>query len=413
MNLDLLRLSSLLGPMLDKTPMSDITNIQDSPMAGMGTIPDGGNVLPDANPNLGYSPKHDIADLFKQALQDQPKRPEVSKTRNILAGIAGFGAAGSPLAMDHGSAVGYKFSPDVQAKVKDNIKYGNFNRDTADWKTRTNALEAGANEENRSNINDRIASLGAGNLDIKQQGANLNKEKLAVSKQRADAYVWHQTHPQSKISEDSDGYLVATNPTNGKAEHVVDSDGNWILSSKLPDEQKIIMGVEGHIKAIKETGSQQRQTEADKQVNRETNISLTGDEKRATDAARVTGKNETPVQTAKREFTAAQRAVNEHPEWAKYIKLNPNGPGTFTVEQPKDENMRHEMLRSIYGRNNDIELPKETPKVDTTKPADTTKKEPEAGRVRIKKVDEKGVTHYGSVTLADSKKLPEGWAVDK
>lgn len=417
MNLDLLRLSSLLGPMLDKTPMDDITNIQNSPMAGFATIPDGGNVLP--SPDNGtsngiYQPKHAISDLFQQALKDQPQRPEVSTSRKVLASLAGFGAGGSAASADRGgSPIGYKFSPDVASKVRDNIKFGDFNEKTADWKTKTAALEAGANEENRSNVNDRIAALGSGNLDVKNKTLDLNKEKAQIAAQRASAYVWHQTHPQSKISVDNDGYLVGTNPTTNKAEHVTDADGNWILSDKLSDEQKIIMGVEGHIKAIKETGAQQRTTEGAKQDNREINIGLTGDEKRATDAARATGKGETPVQIAKKEFTAAQKAVNEHPEWAKYIKLNPNGPGTFTVEQPPDENMRHEMLRSIYGRNQDIELPKEAKKPSDTKTNDTTKNAPEQGRVRIKKVDEKGVIHYGSVSIADSKKLPEGWAVDK
>jgi hypothetical protein len=107
-----------------------------------------------------YKPENKMSDLYQSALQQMPQREEPSKMRKIGAAIAGLGAGVHPSAYSHGAALGFESTPGAQQAAQEEFAYRPYNRKMADFKTKTDVLAKGANEEEKSNINKRALALG-------------------------------------------------------------------------------------------------------------------------------------------------------------------------------------------------------------------------------------------------------------
>ena len=298
----------------------------------------------------GYKPQTKISDLYQQSLLDMPQRQQPGKLRHIAAALAGL--SGDPKAAD------FVLNKPYYTKLQD-------------WETKTGALGKGATEEDKRNINSRLAITQQVANIIKQQNAETASTRAAdaaanqeaknrIAQQRADI-----AQERADVYKDiAKGGTVQTDYT-GKS-FMVYKDGTKkdLDLNKFTPEEIQEFKTEGRLKEIAAQGSQARQTEATKQGGREAIAETRGwhvynvpdpdhpDKMKAIKINEITGETKEvyPSAVAKPSgaatankppsasqdkvaiFNRAQQAKNQHPEWAKYISATPDG--AVKVEKP-------------------------------------------------------------------------------
>jgi len=221
-----------------------------------------------------YHPSNQANEALNANMAAMPSRDDPnyapSPLRKIGAVIAGLGAGVSPSGIDHGAAIGFRGNPGAAFSTTTGILDRPFDNANADWLEKNKALQFGASEETRNNnLNRQVAEQTIGrevqnrredtNAKRLEETTRANKAKedekqrqLEISQQRADAYTWHQTHPQYEGKTDSDGMLVYVNKTNPS-----DVVRTQIDTGKMNDFDKIKMGINGRLSEIAAQGKNQ------------------------------------------------------------------------------------------------------------------------------------------------------------
>lgn len=259
---------------------------------------------PDETQNLIqslYKPRHDFSDRLSGVLDEMPTRDQFhpSKWRQFGAILKGIG--GEPGAYDE-----FKNRPFYQAQD--------------DWKTKIGTLMKGSTEEDRYNTNQRLLAQASGKYET-------DVGKLENQKIRNEAYAFDKNNPNWQKIVPATGNVQLYNPKTGETKDT------GIDSGKLSEEEKQKLRTGGKLEEIKARIEGDIKLEGTKQSNRETNIGLTGDEARKTKQTAGSYTN-SPTQEKVNQYNNARKALLEHPEWSKYIKLDENGPNTFTVHEP-------------------------------------------------------------------------------
>lgn len=130
--------------------------------------------------------KSTLSDRLADTLSNMPQRPQPSKFQSIAAAIAGFGAGGSPAGIVGGQPIGYRFNPQANAVAADQVKYGDYDNQVADWTNKVKALATGATEEDKANANTRLTNYGIENQRLKGTQQNINQQRADIAQQRAD-----------------------------------------------------------------------------------------------------------------------------------------------------------------------------------------------------------------------------------
>ncbi len=283
-----------------------------------------------------YRPKSEVSDLYRKLLMNPPTDQPISKMRRLAGVVSGGLLSGTSVGSTH---------PELGINIGQEVtNYPNI-KSRADYQQRLKELGAGATEEDKYNINQRLLSLGLGSQELRGR-------QLDISQQRADAYEFSKTHPNWKPFVQSGGNLFYINPQDPTQKYDTGLD-----TGKLTDADKTELLNSGRLAVVERQSEKAKELELLKQTGRETNIGLVGEQQRKNIEARAE-KPETPVQTRVRQFTKAQQVYNAHPEWKKYIQLNVDGPNTFRINPPSkgflgsggtDEETFHKIYQAIYG----------------------------------------------------------------
>lgn len=357
-NIDLNRLSQLLKP----GGMNPLDMNQPAPNYPNMDMMGGGNQDDQLNQALMslLQPKDEQYDRFAQMLQMMPQREafQPTKGRRIASALAGLGTA-SPLGISHGQVIGFKSDVPKSIEIQRSMLDEPYDRAMFDWGNQAkNTLEA-AKMENTRNVNSRIAGSNIKSEQIKER--NLRRqidrdeaikeketaktasdtEKVKISKQRADAYVYKTTHPNHKFIE-TNGLIYSVDPVTSKTEVLKDSEGEDIKSDRLGDADKANL----QLKNAKELESQRQSNrvglEETKQSNREEmeGTRQLNREKTITTQAKVSGsataKGETPAAKQTRLFNRALEGVNRNPAWKDYIAIDPVRK-IFKIDTPESK----------------------------------------------------------------------------
>jgi len=303
-----------------------------------------------------FQPDNTISKQYSQALQEMPSRADYQPgmLRRIGGALAGFAGVG-PAAYSGGAALGFRNpNPALQGELQDQFDYHPYYQQLNDWAQKVKALQAGATEEDRRNSYGALRAIQGGKLDVAQSEEERKKEKdrndLSVKQQRADAYEFEKRNPnwQAKVVGNKVIYFNPKDPSQ--------SYDSGLDIGKMSDEDRINLQTKGRISAIKEQGSQQRQTEGVKEEDRQKDITARGNQARQTKGvpsgnAAPGAKPESATQAAARIKNKIKEAYNTHPEWQQYID-----PAAGTIKPAADPNVNSQIHSFIYGQ--DIALPK-------------------------------------------------------
>lgn len=334
-----------------------------------------------------YAPRHDFSDKLTEALGEMPTREQFGKPGKLrkLGGIL----AGFSTGMD---------DPLRGMQTKERFLNKDYYQAQGDWKDKINTLMKGATEEDKYNINQRLLATGVSNRDI-------NLQKLDLQKIRTKAYDFSKRNPNHIYKIGADGSIIGINPQNNQTEILKDDDGNPIKSNVLSDKEKIELQNTGRLNVTKEAGSQARQTEGTKQINRLTNIEESGKQRRLTKGA-PGNFNSSPTQEKVNQYNNARKALLEHPEWSNYITLDKNGPNTFEVHPPSsghwfssgpDDKTHKAITEAILGKPGSAA----DKKIDTVQQKTDTKTE----ETRVNVVDITTGKVIGTIPKGDVSKL--------
>lgn len=183
--------------------------------------------------------------------------------------------------------------------------------------------------------------LGEGKLDVSKEGLNVKREGLDVTRNLGEKKIetnrqieegkltladWKAKHPDGKIAISKGGNIVVVNPQTGEA---IDTG---VSSGTLSDKDKIELA-----------GGEARKT---KEV-------IPG-------RAPVNATADLPTQQKVGSQLKAQELINTHPEWGKYIKIDPNsglvivtppGNGFFGASGP-DKAIYDQINQALYPKSN-------------------------------------------------------------
>jgi hypothetical protein len=262
-----------------------------------------------------------------EALDMMPRRSDYkpSKFRKVLSSLASLDAK----------------DPETQQRAIEEIQYKPYYDDLGDWQTHVQALMKGASAEDQLNISNRLMALGG----IKAQQANRKLDQgdtaLDIKQQEADARAyridayakhlnWLQDHPkwqQMKMPSGYTGNAVFYNPDDPTQTEDSGIRQNDITPDKL-----------ANIRADAETKAAQIRADAEKESARIRG--QYGIDIKKTPTAKEA--NETPAQRKVRLYNRANQAINEHPEWKNYIRMDPEGrTGSFEVVPPGNKTWRN------------------------------------------------------------------------
>lgn len=210
-------------------------------------------------------------------------------------------------------------------------------------------------------------ALAKGKLDIANEGLDIKREGQAITKdlgqQRIDNTKtategkleqgdkkltlddWKAKHPQGKLIFPKGGNVALIDPITGEAHDT------GINTGTVTDAEKIRL-----------TGSQARETKA----------TIPG-------RAPVNSNADLPTQKKVGSQLEAQKLINTHPEWANFIKIDPNsglvivtppGNSTFGMGGGPDKAIYDQITSALYPKTT-VPPVNEKPKVEqTTQPAD-------------------------------------------
>lgn len=451
--LEMLKLSNIFGPMRPEDIVSDHPNnggisgnlprprenvfdIGDrTPSSTIGRVKLGEAYSPGPSPNEPsvplngksnnlleeFTPETFFSDEFKKAYGERPERPNPGKVKRILAGIVG----------------GFARDP----KAVNNILYGGYDRDVADWKTRLDQIQPGLQAERYANVNERTLlnqqrgrELEEGRLRLSQSNAaakqDLDNRKLALQQFKAD-------NPNYKFETGEDGFIYAVNPQNPK--DVIKTE---IKSGELSEFDKIRLNLSSAITRIGVQSEANKELEEVRSLNREEIANFNRDTQiqLATMRAELAGQNRwsNPVQAFDREgkplpfmisangvtgetkqipltneavvrptppgasdttesesqkkqglINKANEVINQHPEWKMYIDVTSSGVnvkpvGTGILNKDLTEETRNSILDAIgipRAKTAETVKPKDAPKPKAEVPIGGNSSE---DRVKIK-----------------------------
>jgi hypothetical protein len=208
-----------------------------------------------------YQPEDKAINAYLSTAQQLPNRADYqpSRLRRIGALIAGIGAGSGTASRDAGGTpIGYRGDPVSAYKTAKGITDEPYGEAVEDWARKLEPLKAAAIQEEQRNRNERIFGEQTIQREINanrerrlgrenQQKIAQNEEKIRISNMRASAYDWKSRHPNHRFEETKEGYLIGIDPATNKAEYVQDSQGNLIKSSKMDEESRIRLGIQGRL----------------------------------------------------------------------------------------------------------------------------------------------------------------------
>lgn len=279
----------------------------------------------------------ELMSQYRDLVARRPQRPEKpGRLKRIQAGIA-------TLATD---------DPRLKEVARENVLYGNYNRELRDWADQLENFKELAGMEGSRNINERVALSNAfrerrSMRDLQRKETETDAkirqadERLEIAKKRAETYelvgkarAWKMQHPNYKFETGKDGKVYGINQADPS--DVVDTG---IESRFLDDMDKADLQLRNRLSAIRATGEEQRKLEGVRQGGR---IELENEkypDGRPKPGTSPTARPEAGSSIKARQYAKAREAYNTHPEWQPYIELMTGND--FKLIQPK---------RGLFGR---------------------------------------------------------------
>lgn len=289
-----------------------------------------------------YQPSYRAEEDLRALLQQMPRREDYKPTLgDRLAAIGAVAGASRPSGITGGSPVGFEFDAASANKNADFLLNRNYNNAMEDYQNRVEPLGKLASLENTRNTNERLISSGQRTSRIAQQrideterNNNLRNENADLDREdrqkKTDAYVTKMQNSNLKSADDN-GELVFVDPTSDPPKVV----RTGIQTGKMTDLDKMNFQLDSRLEVILAQNKANKDLETLRQTGRtelegvrQTNRIETKTTPAASSAA---GSNATQKQAA--EFTRAQTAYNEHPEWQPYISLDRNMK-RFSIKVP-------------------------------------------------------------------------------
>lgn len=168
---------------------------------------------------------------------------------------------------------------------------------------------------------DRAHQLKIAELGFKK---DKQEEDSAIRKQRADVYEFKAKNPNARIVIEKGGRIKAINPITGAL--IADLGDSGTLS----DEDKMILSQQGQqeLEGLRQTGRTELQNTRGNQALEQIGARTAGEIQ--VNAARPTPER-LPTQQRIQQYMKATQALNEHPEWRRYLSL---GDNDFTIKEP-------------------------------------------------------------------------------
>lgn len=266
-----------------------------------------------------YKPTTDATNRFEELINKYPQRENPSWLRRIGSMVVDY---------TKGSKEGQAFYNKP------------FNQKQEDWKEQIGPAQQSANLERQENVNQRTLAYQTISAELRDR-AQLAKERkdeaqMKINQQRADLYDFKARHPGWKIIPTKGGNVQAIDPVTNQVHDL------GIPTGGLTKTDELNMVQEDKLEAIKETGTQARQTENVRQTGR---IAVTKErgiqarDTKATPSSSTTGKSETAANKKVREYLLARELYNSNPKLRDFIHLDNSGPNSFTLDFPTSNKM--------------------------------------------------------------------------
>lgn len=293
-----------------------------------------------------YNPSTVAGDRFEGLIDAYPQREEPGMLRKI----ASIGLA----------SLSDLFGKGQGQEVFQGMMYPKFEQKLSDWKNKIGPAQQAANLERQENVNTRTLAHQTVSNEIRAKSeadkVAKNEADQKIRQQRADVYEFKAKNPHMRLMTTKGGNIMAYNPLTGQ------TMDTGVPSGSLSETDKINLIQQDMLERIEKTGDETRETEGVRQVNREKNIALQGDESRKTKqtpsaSTATTGRGELPTQTKVRVFNRATEIANSDPNLGKFIKLGKNndfeitkpGSGGFFGSAGPTKQQYDSIVEKIYG----------------------------------------------------------------
>lgn len=387
-------------------------------------------------------------DQFRQSVMAQPQRDSFGSKTNILR-MLGTGAlsglqgteqgARKPIYNRAGKVIGTAPKGFWEQFGEQPFNIGQteaimntpYEKKVEDWKQRTAGLQKVAELQSKENPElDALHLAQARRLPqmenrLQTQGdtrLGQGQQRVDISQQHQQLDEWKAKNPQGKVYAPKGGNVVIINPQTGEA------TDTGIASGTLNDEQRIRLTgdiksgqiqQQGNIRSgqITQQGDIRSGQIGQQHENKLGEIGASGDQARETKGTLGAGTtkplgSESATQTKTRLQLRANEAIQEHPEWEGFIKINPNN-GMVDIEPPgktwygaqsgPDKATHDEIVSYIRGQSkssNKPIIPENKPATSTAKPPDAKL---EAGYVKV--VDISTGKVVAQIPKADAERL--------
>lgn len=381
-------------------------------------------------------------DQFRQSVMAQPQRDSFGSKTNILR-MLGTGAlsglqgteqdARKPVYNRAGKVIGTAPKGFWEQFGEQPFNIGQteaimntpYEKKVEDWKQRNAGLQKVAELQSKENPElDALHLAQARRLpQMENRLQTQGQSKIDISQQHQQLDEWKAKNPQGKVYAPKGGNVVIINPQTGEA------TDTGIPSGTLSDERRIRLTgdiksgqitQQGDIKSgqIEQQGNIRSGQIGQQHENRLGEISASGEQARETKGTLGAGTtkplgSESATQTKTRLQLRANEAIQEHPEWQGFIKINPNN-GMVDIEPPgktwygaqsgPDKATHDEIVSYIRGQSKSSTskptVPENKPVTSTAKPPDAKL---EAGYVKV--VDISTGKVVAQIPKADAERL--------
>lgn len=334
-------------------------------------------------------------DMFRQSILNPPERDRLGSKTNIMRMI-GTGL----LSALQGDKLGSKPFNIEQTQAIMNSPY---EQKLEDWKLRTEGLEGAAKMEAAQIGKEELAALRRSQIPREERLSREGDIRLEQAQQRID--ILRDKEAKNTLTDreriELQGYIRSG---------LIDQQGN--IRSRQIEQQGDIrsrqIGEQGDIRSgqIEQQGEESRKT---KQVVPGKNLGQTGE-------------GESATQTRMRLQLRANEAIQDHPEWAEFLKINPDTgmvditpPSTswFGGQSGPDKQTYDAMVRHMKGgpKTSIGETPVPPNKVPPkSAPTTTTKVQPNSSNILTKTQRNPKTGETRIVTSNDGGKT---WSVKK
>jgi hypothetical protein len=236
-----------------------------------------------------YQPSNTAQTAYSSALGQMPQRSDFqpSKFQRIAAILAGMGT-GRPAGVVGGQPIGFEGNPQAAYQTSSGILNAPYNQAMGDWQAKTKEMAIPAQMEQSQNLGQRQI---AENILLREQyqrkqdeveRENLVKDKdaqqkIEISNNRAEAYIFSKNNPDWKAEEQKGGNLIFVNPKDPS--QVYDTGYS---SGMLTDRDKINLGISGRMQEIGAQGKNQMNVQGAIATRTGANIAARGKEARET-----------------------------------------------------------------------------------------------------------------------------------